>query len=127
MAIPSFREPALGFQLTSAKTIAAQELPTSGAPTITVVHGSDIHMFCLIQIPTQSPTRRSTKSPSNAHQDRRTKTANVFFNSPATSLIPPQLCSLKNPIVPSSSSAKRSISSGVVVKPRLARAELARP
>ena len=39
----------------------------------------------------------------------------------------PQLCSLKNPIVPSSSSVKRSISSGVVVKPRLARAVPARP
>ena len=39
----------------------------------------------------------------------------------------PQLCSRKNPIVPTSSSAKRSISASVVVKPRLARAVPERP
>ena len=39
----------------------------------------------------------------------------------------PQLCSRRNPIVPSSSSPKRSISASVVVKPRLARAVPLRP
>jgi hypothetical protein len=39
----------------------------------------------------------------------------------------PQACSRRNPIELSSSSAKRSISSGVVVKPRLARAVPASP
>jgi len=38
-----------------------------------------------------------------------------------------QLCSRRNPIVPTSSSAKRSISASVVVKPRLARAVPERP
>jgi len=38
-----------------------------------------------------------------------------------------QLCSRRNPIVPSSSSPKRSISASVVVRPRLARAVPERP
>jgi hypothetical protein len=42
-------------------------------------------------------------------------------------LLASQLCSRKNPIVPSSSSAKRSISASVVVRPRLARAVPERP
>ena len=40
---------------------------------------------------------------------------------------PAQLCSRRKPMVLCSSSAKRSISSGVVVKPRLARAVPERP
>jgi len=55
MAAPSIREPRRSIELSSAKTIAVQELSASGRPTIAVVHGSDIQMFYPIQIRFQIP------------------------------------------------------------------------
>lgn len=115
MAAPSFREPRRGFELTSAKTIAVQELAASGSPTIAAIHGSDIHMFWPIQIPFLRPCLRPTKSCGKAKHP--------LLSPPPLSFAPSETRSLPPAL---QRSGRSSISAGVVVKPRLARAELAR-